>query len=983
MDINIPKKTKKHYYRAIFAVLTFVSLLGTAQAKILFQDDNFATIDSGGLILNNNNNTAYNNNLTIQFGQNLGKTLTYSSTNSRFEINAGLDIGNNQLSTARIENVAALPGGTAGPGSESTGRIVQLTVKDTVAPGCTVSPNCGAGAYSWDGSTWHYMGAGPTPLTNTKIVTVGPSNRDYTTVAAAAAYLNSNVSGGEIWVDPGTYAVTSVVNLSNIKIRGADPSNLTIIDISGGGRLDVMTSKFEALTITMESSMTSSMGINALYDASVRNAVEFRQVTFNIASGKIGIDKNSTPKTKAVLTFDQCNETGAGILMTSIASSNLDTPNQSTGTYITVINLLTSNALKISDWPVTIIGGSNVVTTGIITTVPDRTILVSPGMGINDAITSLAANGGSGVVKLLVGTHNITSPIVLNNNNIKLVGEGPGTIINVPSSGWAGGTGGTVAAIQVGAANGTAPAHNVIISDLTIKVEPDIHGVKVNGGYENKVMDTVIQSTGIKSTTHTALVFTDSTTPNAAAGSRFTATRNIINRDDSSATPSCNTSGAHCWVDGVHFDGDASLPGQIFGYGNTITDSIISENIVNEVGQTCYAFSAVKGSGIFSNRARNIGFTETSPIGLFLANTNDVTVINNAIETNNNTSTKGILLYSNVQTSEIVNNTINSNGVANFNIGISMGSNTPSNDNIIMGNTINGITSASGSAGIYIGTGNLRNLVSHNQFINVPIKITDSGSYTRLESSNHQATTAPTANDDITRGYSVGTLWINTLTNTIYVSTNSTAGSAVWTAVNGSGHAQNTDTGTNSTTFTINNANSASDVSLSFGGTSPQNLTWNNVDLRFDLSNDLNVNGDLNVTGLSILLNGAAVGKSTANTTLDVSGDLALNKTEYSISNDTSAINNMDIGSSSFIRMTGNNRTFTVSGFTGGVDGRILILYNDTGRNVTIVNDATSTAENRIFTNTGGNLKASTGNSVYMFIYDAAEARWILVNYVL
>lgn len=46
---------------------------------------------------------------------------------------------------------------------------------------------------------------------------------------------------------------------------------------------------------------------------------------------------------------------------------------------------------------------------------------------------------------------------------------------------------------------------------------------------------------------------------------------------------------------------------------------------------------------------------------------------------------------------------------------------------------------------------------------------------------NYNATTAPTVNDDASKNYSPGSIWINTATGQIYTMTDSTKGAAVWT----------------------------------------------------------------------------------------------------------------------------------------------------------------------------------------------------------
>jgi|GEM_PF-2222914 len=627
-------------------MLTMAGTVVTARAAILFQDDNFGTVDSDNLVIDSNNTNG--GNIVLQFGTTLAKTLLYSQANSRFEFNANVDLTNNQLSTARMENVAALPGGAGGLGAGGKGRLVQLTATDSVAPGC-ISPTCGSGSYSWDGSVWHALQGSITAATASKIVTVGPTGRDYTSIAAAATYLNT-LSGGEMWVDPGTYPVTTVVDLSNIKIRGADTA-LTVIAVQTTGKLNVYQSKFETLTVNVDTAITAAMGMDVQFNAAASSAIEFNQVNFIVGAGKIGIDSTAATKPVTIATFNECTESsGTGTLLKTVATTDL-----SSSSVMTVINLLSSNPLKIVDWPVTIVGGSNVVTSGTINTVPDRTILVSPGMNIQGAINSLGANGG--VVRLNIGTHDITAPLVISNDNIELTGEGPGTILRAQTAGWTGGTTGHDAVIQVGASNGTAPRNNTIISNFQLQVGPNVHGIEVNGGTQNKVLDMFVQSIGVKSATHTAIVFTDGS---ASAGSRFTASRNIVDRDIA----------ADRWVDGVHFDGGAPVAGQTFGYGNGITDSIISEMVINEAAETSYDFTFMSASAIFSNRARNIGFNNGA-FGLYLSNANDVMVMNNTIEGNNNVLTIGIELASTVTNSTILGNAIRGNP-SNFASGLTV-----------------------------------------------------------------------------------------------------------------------------------------------------------------------------------------------------------------------------------------------------------------------------------------------------------------------
>ena len=93
------------------------------------------------------------------------------------------------------------------------------------------------------------------------------------------------------------------------------------------------------------------------------------------------------------------------------------------------------------------------------------------------------------------------------------------------------------------------------------------------------------------------------------------------------------------------------------------------------------------------------------------------------------------------------------------------------------------------------------------------------------------------------------------------------------------------------------------------------------------------------------------------------------------------ANNNITLPNKSFIRVTGPTGAFSISGITKPTnpDGRVVILYNTTSQNMTITNNATSTAANRILTNTGSDV-ATTGTGIVSLIYSVTDARWILLT---
>lgn len=93
------------------------------------------------------------------------------------------------------------------------------------------------------------------------------------------------------------------------------------------------------------------------------------------------------------------------------------------------------------------------------------------------------------------------------------------------------------------------------------------------------------------------------------------------------------------------------------------------------------------------------------------------------------------------------------------------------------------------------------------------------------------------------------------------------------------------------------------------------------------------------------------------------------------------ANNDIAIGTASWLRITGPVAGFSVSGFAGGMEGRVLVLNNAVAQVMTITNDATSSAANRILTQTGADVVLRAGRSSAWFVYDAVDSRWILVAY--
>lgn len=83
------------------------------------------------------------------------------------------------------------------------------------------------------------------------------------------------------------------------------------------------------------------------------------------------------------------------------------------------------------------------------------------------------------------------------------------------------------------------------------------------------------------------------------------------------------------------------------------------------------------------------------------------------------------------------------------------------------------------------------------------------------------------------------------------------------------------------------------------------------------------------------------------------------------------------------LRITGPTGAFSLSGITGGVDGRELNIVSTVSQTFTITNDATSTATNRILTQTLADVVCNaTEPASVTLVYDATTGRWRATGYV-
>ncbi len=915
--------------------------VATANAYVFFSDDEYE-LKAYKLILNSDNSFAEAD-TSIQFGNDVtgnNATVTWDTTNDRliFDNEAAdktLQFGNdssdgfvtwddsastfvlgsdttagadrNNLS-AEIEAVSALPGGASGLGTSGEGRLVILDTADNTAPGCTVSPNCSAGTYIWDGAAWISLVGSPTSTNLTKVVTVGSSGADYTTISAAATYLQTR-SGGIMLLAAETHNITTAVNLTNTTLIGKDPSRTTIA-ISGSGQLDTFDTTFEFLTLDINS-ITDTMAIDIQTGST---SLIFNYVEIDVQdSGDFLIDSNSATAPTVVMKIIKSNQSGTnGKILDTKTGSNLNSAST-----IFVDSRSNDDPLNLSDWDVTVAGGGSVLTNGYITSVPARTIYVSPNMNLQGAIDSLENAGNGGLITLLPGTHAITATLTVDDDDIHIVGYGDSSVIS--ASGITGGS--TVGAIQVGAANGTAPVNGVVLKDFKLAVTgtggTDIHGIRVAGGSDNRVDNVTVEkvsgASGTGSGARMGIQMIDGATTNLI--------RPVIFKSRVLGT---STASAY-FTDGIHVTSDSTISG-VFGNGNRVVNALLDGNFVDYVRETAYVFVGADDSSLFNNRATNMGAGGTTAYGIYMGNATNINMTANVFTGSLSSSAIAIgiecfvppLLITKTTSDSLFNNNIIRGSGSGFATGFQIGSaaRTIVSRNQFQNNQIYGASTAATTIAIDIfgdadenifsnntitGNGNSwtygvrlnsstqdQNIVSGNRFSNTTTHISDTGTATIFSVGTAINTGNPTTGDDIGDGYGIGTLWINTTSDDAYILLDNASGAAVWTQIDAAGsgstpdfegvYTQDVDKALTTTNgiFTIDTGTNdfvvdSNDWSVDTSGNLVVNgITMNGIGVFGDGGDDISINSndwDISSAGVASGLTGI-----TSTGTVDFSG---------------------------------------------------------------------------------------------------------------
>lgn len=574
-------------------------------------------------------------------------------------------------------------------------------------------------------------------------------NCDYTTIAAAAAYLKSLVGkrGGIIALRGSqNHIVSTNVDARGIEFRSVGEGRPTI-QAAAGGFLRAMGCIFRGIKIIVPAGVPQTFFIDFAGEA---GNIDFQGCDFAPAAGKY-IFGGTCPS--LTLTFRLCGQSDQNGAMIDPAAT--------LPIYFNVV--IGENALgplQFVAYDVYADDGGRYDTTGQIIGLPNGSLYAAPGENLQSRIDSLAAIGGGKLV-VLPGIHYLQNKLIVGGNSIQMEGSGDASIIRAnaagaPTNPWLGTELVTDALIEIGAADGSAPVNDCHVHGIRVQVAPNIHGIKTNGGNNNDVSDNTVESTVLKTAARTAIVMTDSQA-NPAYGIKVTSNHvRAFNIGTGLEDPTLR------WVDAVHIDGDAPFVGATFGYGNNCYDVICQGNIVKHCHETGYVMVNVFNGSIFVNRSRTVCFTATA-IGLALLQCEDCEVVSGSI-IDSQLSGTGVWLY------ECINLTIDDitvDGVSNnFTRSIDILSN--SDRNTVKNNTIK-----NAALGIAVNAGCVDNEITPNNFDpSVVSLILDNGTTTKYNGRTMSGTGNPVG---AVTGF-FGDIFHDTAGNILYMCTSKPTG---------------------------------------------------------------------------------------------------------------------------------------------------------------------------------------------------------------
>ncbi len=170
--------------------------------------------------------------------------------------------------------------------------------------------------------------------------------------------------------------------------------------------------------------------------------------------------------------------------------------------------------------------------------------------------------------------------------------------------------------------------------------------------------------------------------------------------------------------------------------------------------------------------------------------------------------------------------------------------------------------------------------------------------------------------------------------------------------------------------------------------TGPNQIMLGTAGISTVVQNNLTVQTNLNVLKDAVVAgNFSPQGLTTNQTwigtnTFGPNSDIAFSR--FPLSTLANGNNTVIAGTNVFIEVSGPSAAFSIIGIAGGRDGKLIIIVNQTGQNMTIATEGGATGNdptpaNRIISMTGAD-EATTGNGAAMLIYSGAAQRWLLIS---
>lgn len=129
---------------------------------------------------------------------------------------------------------------------------------------------------------------------------------------------------------------------------------------------------------------------------------------------------------------------------------------------------------------------------------------------------------------------------------------------------------------------------------------------------------------------------------------------------------------------------------------------------------------------------------------------------------------------------------------------------------------------------------------------------------------------------------------------------------------------------------------------------------------------------------MATLLQSLTDAAQTVSGTKTFSGPLIMPKVTLTLANGANTDLAIPAGGNIFY-VSGPSGAFNITGFAGGVDGRIIEIINLVAQNMTFTHQATSAAGNQITTLTGSDV-ATTAAGYGKLYYDGTTSKWILLS---